>query len=319
MENKVSQIKTALADYDMLSIMGATAGGKTSFAVFWAAQISGEIISADSRQVYRGMDIGTGKDIADYTLNGKKIPCHLIDILPAGEKYNVYEYQKDFFKVYEDIKKRQKFPVLCGGSGMYIEAVLKGYKLIQVPVNEELRMELQAKTKEELVAIVSKQKHLHNTTDTGNRKRLIRAAEIACYYQKHPKINCDYPQIKSLNLQIIYDREVRRRRIEQRLRQRFQEGMIEEVQALLNKGIDPETLKYYGLEYKFITSYLQGELSYDEMYQRLYIAICQFSKRQMTWFRKMEKQGFSICKIDGESTSEKQAEQILRFLEQKSK
>ncbi len=285
--------------YDIITVMGATAGGKTSLAANFAFEFDGEIISADSRQVYRGMDIGTGKDLADYTVNGKQIPYHLIDIVDAGYKYNVFEYQKDFLNVYEDINKRHKFPVLCGGTGMYIDAVLKGYKLINVPHDEELKEKLEQKTDEELIKILKKNKELHNRSDTSNRKRLIRAVEIALYYEKNGVIDFSYPVVKSLNIQIVFDRNSRRRRITQRLKERLQNGMIEEVERLINKDVPIETLKYYGLEYKFITEYILGELSYNEMFKKLEIAIHQFSKRQMTWFRKMEKDGFQIYKIDG--------------------
>ncbi len=285
--------------YDIITVLGATAGGKTSLAAKIAFELNGEIISADSRQVYRGMDIGTGKDLEDYTVEGRKITYHLIDIVDAGYKYNVYEYQKDFLKVYEDIKNRGKLPILCGGTGMYIDAVLKGYKLINVPHDDNLKAILEKKSDDELIEILKKNKELHNRSDTSNRKRLIRAVEIALFYQKHKDIDFSYPEIKSLNVQIVFDRNSRRKRISQRLKERLQNGMIEEVESLIKKDVPPETLKYYGLEYKFITEYILGELSYYEMFSKLEIAIHQFSKRQMTWFRKMEKDGHKIYKIDG--------------------
>ncbi len=285
--------------HDIISIMGATAGGKTSLAAHIAYEFGGEIISADSRQVYRGMDIGTGKDLEDFILKEKEIPYHLIDIAEAGYKYNVFEYQKDFLNVYKDLKKRNKLPILCGGTGMYIDAVLKGYKLINVPHDEDLKSKLKEKTDDELIEILKTNIELHNRSDTSNRKRLIRAVEIALYYQKHSDFDFSYPEIKSLNIQIVFDRNSRRKRITQRLKERLQTGMIEEVENLINKNVPVETLKYYGLEYKFITEYILGELSYEEMFSKLEIAIYQFSKRQMTWFRKMEKDGYKIYKIDG--------------------
>jgi len=285
--------------HDIISIMGATAGGKTSLAAHIAYEFGGEIISADSRQVYRGMDIGTGKDLEDFILKEKEIPYHLIDIAEAGYKYNVFEYQKDFLNVYKDLKKRNKLPILCGGTGMYIDAVLKGYKLINVPHDEDLKSKLEEKTDDELIEILKTNKELHNRSDTSNRKRLIRAVEIALYYQKHSDFDFSYPEIESLNIQIVFDRNSRRKRITQRLKERLQTGMIEEVENLINKNVSVEILKYYGLEYKFITEYILGELSYEEMFSKLEIAIHQFSKRQMTWFRKMEKDGYKIYKIDG--------------------
>jgi len=285
--------------YDVLTITGATAGGKTSLAAHMAYELNGEIISADSRQVYKGMDIGTGKDIDDYIINSEKIPYHLIDIVDAGYKYNVYEYQNDFLTAYNVIKNKNKLPVICGGTGMYIEAVLKGYKLINVPVNENLRRELELNSDEELINILSTNKELHNRSDTSNRKRLLRAVEIALFYRSNPDYDHSFPKINSLIIQVVFDRDSRRKRITLRLRERLENGMIEEIRDLIDSGVNTETLKYYGLEYKFITEYLLNEFSYTEMYSKLEIAIHQFSKRQMTWFRKMEKNGFKIHKIDG--------------------
>ncbi len=292
-------MKNKTSKYDIITVLGATAGGKTSLATQLAFELNGEIISADSRQVYRGMDIGTGKDLDDYTVNGNQIPYHLIDIVDAGYKYNVFEYQKDFLTVYQDVLKRNKFPILSGGTGMYIDAVLKGYKLINVPHSENLKAELETKSDKELIDILKTNTELHNRSDTSNRKRLIRAAEIALYYQENQEIDFSYPKINSLNIQVVFDRDSRRRRITERLKERLAEGMIDEVKILIDKGVNIETLKYYGLEYKFITEYLLNELSYNEMYERLEVAIHQFSKRQMTWFRKMEKDGHIIHKIDG--------------------
>ncbi len=300
--------------FDIITILGATAGGKTSLATNIAYKLGGEIISADSRQVYKGMDIGTGKDLEDYEINNTKIPYHLIDIVNAGEKYNVFEYQKDFLKVYEDIKKRNKFPVLSGGTGMYIDAVLKGYKLINVPHSDDLKNELERKSDEELISILKKNKELHNRSDTSNRKRLVRAVEIALFYEQNNDIDFSYPKINSLNIQIVFDRNSRRRRITQRLKERIQNGMIEEVEKLISEDVPTETLKYYGLEYKFITEYLLKEITYDEMFSKLEVAIHQFSKRQMTWFRKMEKGGHKIYKIDGYVPMEEKVEKVLSLL-----
>lgn len=304
--------------YNIITILGATAGGKTSLATNIAYELNGEIISADSRQVYKGMDIGTGKDLEDYTINNTKIPYHLIDIVNAGEKYNVFEYQKDFLIAYNDILSRNKLPILSGGTGMYIDAVLKGYKLINVPHSEELKKELEKKTEFELIEILKTNTELHNRSDTSNRKRLIRAVEIALYYQANATIDFSYPKINSLNVQVIFDRDTRRKRISQRLKERLQNGMVEEVSGLIKKDIPTETLIYYGLEYKFITEYILGKLSYDEMFKHLEVAIHQFSKRQMTWFRKMEKDGHLIYKIDGFLPMKEKIEKIKKlWLQQK--
>ncbi len=292
----MSEIQTT---YDIITVIGATAGGKTTLAARLAYELNGEIISADSRQVYRGMDIGTGKDLKDYLVEEKNIPYHLIDIVEAGYKYNVFEYQKDFLKVYLNLKKKGKLPVLCGGTGMYIDAVLKGYKLINVPHDDNLKKELEKKTDNELIEILKQNKELHNRSDTSNRKRLIRAVEIALYYRENEDIDFWFPKIKSLNIQIVFDRNSRRQRITQRLKERLQNGMITEVENLMEANVSVDTLKYYGLEYKYITEYILKEVSYDEMFKKLETAIHQFSKRQMTWFRKMEKDGHKIHKIDG--------------------
>ncbi|MDY6801028.1 MAG: tRNA (adenosine(37)-N6)-dimethylallyltransferase MiaA, partial [Bacteroidota bacterium] len=281
-------------DYNLLTILGPTAGGKTSVATRMAYILNGEVISADSRQVYRGMDLGTGKDLDDYVVEGQKIPYHLIDIVNAGSKYNVYEYQQDFINVFNGLQARNKFPVLCGGSGMYIEAVLKGYKLIHVPVNEKLRSELEQKPTEELITILSSYKKLHNKTDIDTRKRMIRAIEIEVYYAEHPQTDTEFPEIKPLLVGVKFDRKSQRKRITERLKQRLNEGMIDEVKQLIDQGIGIENLLYYGLEYKFITQHITGELSYDEMFTKLETAIHQFAKRQMTWFRRMERNGFTI-------------------------
>jgi len=300
--------------YDMLTILGATASGKTSLATRMAYILQGEIISADSRQVYRGMDLGTGKDLADYEVEGKKIPYHLIDIVDAGYKYNVFEYQHDFLKVYQQLKEKNIFPVFCGGSGMYLEAVLKGYKLINVPVNEELRSRLKSMTDEQLIAKLESYKKLHNTTDIDTRKRMERAIEIEEYYLKNNEHDNYFPKINSLIIGVKFDRDSRRRKISQRLKQRLDEGMVDEVKALLDKGIYPDDIIYYGLEYKYLTQYIIGQLSYDEMFSGLETAIHQFAKRQMTWFRGMERKGFKIHWIDGYAPMQEKTARILKLM-----
>jgi len=300
--------------YDLITILGPTASGKTSFACKLAYSLNSEIISGDSRQVYKGMDIGTGKDLSDYVVEGKPIGYHLIDIHEAGYKYNIYQYQHDFHKAYTDIKKRMKLPVLCGGSGLYIESVLKGYNLINVPENKILRKELSEKTLTELKEILASYKELHNTTDVDTIQRAIRAIEIEKYKQLHAADSNEYPPIHSLIIGIDIDRELRRKRISSRLKSRLNEGMIEEVQSLLDKGISPEDLIYYGLEYKYVTQYLLKELSYNEMYAQLEIAIHQFAKRQMTWFRGMEKRGSLIHWIDGTLPDKEKVNKVMEWL-----
>lgn len=284
--------------FDILVILGPTASGKTQFAAHLASHFNGEIISADSRQVYRGMDIGTGKDYDDYIVDGSTIPYHLVDIVDAGYKYNVYEFQKDFLKVYNDIIKRNKLPILCGGSGMYIESITKGYKLIHVPRNEKLRKELNNKSMDELIRLLSSYKNFHNTTDTVNRKRITRAIEIEVYYKENSGTDHEFPTINPLYLGVKYDRQSQRKRISSRLTQRLKAGMIEEVVTLL-KELSPDQLIYYGLEYKYLTQYLTDQISYEEMFRKLETAIHQFAKRQMTWFRKMEREGVRIHWFDG--------------------
>jgi len=302
--------------YQLLTILGPTASGKTTVAAHTALRLNGEVISADSRQVYRGMDLGTGKDYEDYEIEGQKIPYHLIDIADAGYEYNVFEFHGDFLKAYDDITSRGKFPVLCGGSGLYLEAVLKNYQLIQVPKNEALRDDLEGKELNELEQILRTYKpDLHNTTDTETKRRAIRAIEIEDYLQHHPELDTDMPKINSLVVGIKYDRESRRKRITQRLKQRLESGMLDEVQALLDKGLTPDQLTYYGLEYKYLTLHLIGELSFDEMFQKLEIAIHQFAKRQMTWFRRMEKQGTKIHWIDGYMPLEEKMDAITQWLQ----
>ena len=280
--------------YDIITILGPTASGKTGLAAKMAYHLDAEIISADSRQVYRRMDLGTGKDLADYEVNGVHIPYHLIDIAEPGTKYNVYEYQKDFLEAYEDIKSRGRNVIVCGGTGLYLESVLRGYRLSPVPQNPELRESLEGKTLDELTKILGTYKVLHNTTDVDTTKRAIRAIEIAEYYRVTPIEDRPFPTLSSLTLGTNVDRETRRERITRRLHQRLNEGMIDEVRGLLAEGIPAEDLIYYGLEYKYLTLHATGELSYEEMFRQLEIAIHQFAKRQMTWFRGMERRGTAI-------------------------
>jgi len=279
---------------DLICILGPTASGKTKHAVKLAMETGGEIISADSRQVYRGMDIGTGKDIADYSADGISVPYHLIDIVNAGEKYNIFRYQRDFINAYKDIIARGKQPILCGGSGLYIEAATRGYALPEVPPDPQLRDELEKFTMEELSARLASMKSPHNVSDLDSKKRVIRALEIAVFESKSPVIREEPLAIKTKYIGISVSREERNARIDQRLKERLQNGMIEEVERLIASGIAPENLIYYGLEYKFVTLYLTGKLSYVEMEFQLATAIHQFAKRQMTWFRGMERRGIHI-------------------------
>lgn len=300
--------------YELITILGPTASGKTSFAAALAAHLDTEIISADSRQIYRSMDIGTGKDLADYTVDGKNIPYHLIDICDPGYKYNVFEYQHDFFRVYEEIKQRGKLPILCGGTGMYIEAVLKGYKLLDVPPNPSLRESLRDKSLAELEEILATYKTLHNKTDVDSAQRAIRAIEIEEFYKTQaPDIN-EYDPINSLIIGIDIDRDLRRAKISKRLRARLDEGMVDEVRNILKTGVQPDDLIYYGLEYKYLTLYIIGELTFEEMVSQLEIAIHQFAKRQMTWFRGMERRGCTIHWIDATLPTNDKIEQTLNLL-----
>jgi tRNA dimethylallyltransferase len=300
--------------YNLITVLGPTATGKTTLAAHLAAKIEGEVISADSRQVYRGMDIGTGKDYADYFVNSIEIASHLLDIEEPGKHYNVFRFQSDFIKAFEEIHARGKFPVLCGGSGLYLEAVLRNYELIQVPPNRELRNELEGKSLEELAVILKKLKpKLHNKTDIETDRRAIRAIEIEMYYQENRKLETFVPEICSLNIGLEVDREIRRHRITNRLKQRLEDGMTDEVMKLLNSGLTPEQLIYYGLEYKYITLHLIGKLSYQEMFEKLEIAIHQFAKRQMTWFRGMEKRGTKIHWIDGTLPMEEKVRKVLEL------
>ena len=298
----------------MITILGPTASGKTPVAARLAAEIGGEVISADSRQVYRRMDIGTGKDLGDYGA----VPYHLIDIREPGTKYNLFEYQQDFFDVYQQIRSRGAVPILCGGTGLYIEAVLKGYHLSPVPQNKALRDSLEGKSLAELTEMLKALKakngsNMHNTTDVDSCQRAIRAIEIETYNAEHPMPRRELPPVESLIIGINIDRELRREKITRRLKARLEEGMVDEVRALLDEGIPAEDLIYYGLEYKFVTEYLTGQLTYDEMFNRLEIAIHQFAKRQMTWFRGMERRGFKIHWIDATLPMEDKIKQILSY------
>ena len=322
----------------MITILGPTASGKTPLAAALAYQTEGEIISADSRQVYRRMDIGTGKDLADYEvspltshllpltshlspLTSKKIPYHLIDIVEPGTKYNLFQYQQDFYDAYQDIMARGKTPILCGGTGLYIEAVLKGYKLSPVPQNPDLRQQLEGKTLDELTQLLAALKAktgsvMHNKTDVDSCQRAIRAIEIESYNLEHPVPLRELPPVDSLIIGVNIDREARREKITRRLKARLEEGMVDEVRGLLDEGIPAEDLIYYGLEYKFVTEYVTGKTTYDEMFTRLEIAIHQFAKRQMTWFRGMERRGFTIHWIDALQPMEDKVGKILEIVNQ---
>lgn len=306
--------RIAETTYDLITILGPTASGKTRLAAALACELDSEIISADSRQVYRGMDLGTGKDLADYRVNDRQIPYHLIDIASPGYKYNVFEYQRDFLIAYESVKQKGRLPVLCGGTGMYLEAVLKGYKLIPVPENPELRSELSTKSLQALTELLKGYKNLHNSTDVDTVKRAIRAIEIEEYYLNSDISGRTFPQLSSLIIGVDIDRELRREKISRRLRQRLDEGMAEEVRGLLEQGLHPEDLIYYGLEYKYLTLYVTGKLSYEEMVKSLEIAIHQFAKRQMTWFRGMERRGFRIHWIDAALDTMDQVEIIMNLI-----
>lgn len=300
--------------YELITILGPTASGKTVLAAALAAQLHTEIISADSRQIYRGMDIGTGKDLADYIVNGQSIPYHLIDICEPGYKYNVFQYQHDFFRVFRDIESRGKLPILCGGTGMYIEAVLKGYKLLDVPQNPTLRQSLQGKSLAELEQILASYKVLHNKTDVDSAQRAIRAIEIEEYYRTEAPGRNEYEPINSLIIGVDIDRDTRRAKISQRLRARLAEGMVDEVRQLIDQGVKPDDLIYYGLEYKFVTQYVIGQLSYEEMVTQLEIAIHQFAKRQMTWFRGMERRGSTIHWVNADWETARKIDTILELL-----
>lgn len=299
---------------DILIITGATASGKTGLAARMASILNSEVISADSRQVYKNMDLGTGKDYDDYTVDGTEIKYHLIDIVDAGYKYNVFEYQRDFLSVYQKLSDRGVLPVVCGGSGMYIDSIVSGYRLIKVPPNPELRNSLHESSLEELQRMLARYKKLHNCSDTGTTKRAIRAIEIEEYYASNDDIDDYFPDIKSLIIGIKYDRESRRSRISERLKSRLEEGMIDEVKNILDSGVSADDLIYYGLEYKYLTLYINGKLSYNEMFNGLETAIHHFAKRQMTWFRGMERKGLKIHWLDGYMPEEEKIYQIKRLI-----
>jgi tRNA dimethylallyltransferase len=299
---------------NLLTILGHTAAGKTAFAARLADRVGGEIISADSRQVYRGMDIGTGKDYQDYLVGNHKVPVHLIDILDAGEEYNVYRFQRDFLRLFTEISGRGVLPVLCGGTGLYIESVLRNFHLLDVPPDASLREELEKKSYDELVGILKLHGPLHNVTDTVNRKRLIRAIEIAMHQSVQPDEKADKPVLHPLVLGIRFDRTIRRQRITERLRSRMMEGLIEEVEGLLRNGVSADQLDYYGLEYRYVSKYVLKELSYEDMFNQLNTAIHQFAKRQMTYFRGMERRGIDIHWLEGEGSMEEQMEEALALI-----
>lgn len=302
-------------NYELITIIGPTASGKTAFAAALAARLDTEIISGDSRQVYRSMDIGTGKDLADYMVDGKQIPYHLIDICNPGDKYNVFEYQHDFHKAFEEIQKKGKLPILCGGTGMYIESVLRGFKLLDVPQNPALRESLKGKSLAELEQILASYKVLHNKTDVDSAQRAIRAIEIEEFYKTEAPDKREYAPINSLIIGVDIDRDLRREKISRRLRARLDEGMVDEVRAILATGVKPGDLIYYGLEYKFLTLYIIGQLTYDEMVSQLEIAIHQFAKRQMTWFRGMERRGLHIHWLDATLPTDEKINNVLAFIQ----
>jgi tRNA dimethylallyltransferase len=303
------------AKFNLVTVLGHTAGGKTAFAAQLADRINGEVISADSRQVYRGMDIGTGKDYEDYRVGKRQVPVHLIDIMDAGYEYNVYLFKQDFLRVYTDIIDRGRMPVMCGGSGLYIEAVLRNYKLLHVPVNQELREDLEQKSYEELAGILKLYGPLHNVTDTVNRKRLIRAIEIAIYQGLEASESGDEYDLLPLVLGIRFERMVRRERITWRLHQRLKNGLVEEVETLIKQGVPTEKMEYYGLEYRYITEYLLKKVTYEQMVEKLNHAIHQFAKRQMTYFRGMERRGIPIHWIDGKLEMEEKLEQAVALFQ----
>lgn len=300
----------------MITILGPTASGKTDLAAHLAVRTGAEIISADSRQVYRDMDIGTGKDLGDYTVDGRSVPYHLIDICEPGTKYNLFRYQQDFLNCYEDIRNRGVPPILCGGTGLYIEAVLKGYSLSPVPQNPELRRSLENRSLGELTQILTGLKErnhsvMHNRTDVDSCQRAIRAIEIETHNLSAPTEDRHCPPIDSFIIGVDIDRDERRKKITERLKVRLEAGMVEEIDRLLKRGIPAEDLIYYGLEYRFVTEYLVGRLSYEEMFGQLETAIHQFAKRQMTWFRGMERRGFTIHWVNARQPMNAKIEEIL--------
>ena len=300
--------------YNLVTVLGPTACGKTTLAVALADHLHTAVISADSRQVYRSMDLGTGKDLAEYMVDGHEVPYHLIDIVDAGYKYNVFEFQRDFLKVYDDLRAQGQLPVMCGGTGMYLESVLRGYRLVEVPENKALREALEGKSLDELTEMLRGYKQLHNTTDVDTCKRAIRAIEIEEYYRNNEVNMREFPEIRSLNIGLDVSRELRRERITRRLHERLGQGMVDEVRGILASGVAPEDLIYYGLEYKYLTMYVIGQLTYDEMVSQLEIAIHQFAKRQMTYFRGMERRGVPIHWIDATLSTEEKVERIVELL-----
>ncbi|MGB4204979.1 MAG: tRNA (adenosine(37)-N6)-dimethylallyltransferase MiaA [Bacteroidales bacterium] len=300
---------------NLITILGPTASGKTRLAALLANRINGEVISADSRQVYKGMDLGTGKDYSDYEVDGKTVPYHLIDIADPGEEYNVFRYQQDFIRVYNDIIRRGRIPVMCGGTGLYIESVLGAYRMESVPQNEELRAELKQKSLEELAEKLRNIKPLHNITDITDRERALRAIEIAVFENERKNDTHSFPDMNSLIFGVAYNRSELRQRITQRLKNRMGEGMINEVKELLSSGVSAEKLDFYGLEYRYLARYVTGMITYDEMFSLLNTAIHQFAKRQATWFRRMERKGFTIHWLPGEWNMDEKMEYILQALE----
>ncbi|MEE4259059.1 MAG: tRNA (adenosine(37)-N6)-dimethylallyltransferase MiaA [Bacteroidales bacterium] len=298
----------------LITILGATATGKTRLAVELASLIDGEIISADSRQVYKGMDIGTGKDIEEYTFDGKTVPYHLIDIVEPGYEFNVFEFHREFHVAYKDVVSRGKMPVMCGGSGMYLDAVISGYKFNKVPLNEFLRKNLEDLSDDELVKKLKSYGPLHNITDISDRHRLVRAIEIAEFEKKNEALPNELPTIHSLNFGIRFERETIRRRVTERLEYRLENGLIEEVRDLLDGGLKAEQLMFYGLEYKYVTLLITGQMEYDEMFTLLNTAIHQYAKKQMTWYRKMEKKGVKIHWIDGNINLDNKIAVVLGIL-----
>ena len=303
--------------YNLVTVLGPTACGKTTLAVALADHLHTAVISADSRQVYRSMDLGTGKDLAEYMVDGHEVPYHLIDIVDAGYKYNVFEFQRDFLKVYDDLRAQGQLPVMCGGTGMYLESVLRGYRLVEVPENRALREALEGKSLDELTEMLRGYKQLHNTTDVDTCKRAIRAIEIEEYYRNNEVNMREFPEIRSLNIGLDVSRELRRERITCRLHERLEQGMVDEVRGILASGVAPEDLIYYGLEYKYLTMYVVGQLTYGEMVSQLEIAIHQFAKRQMTYFRGLERRGVPIRWIDATLPTEEKVQRIVDLLKEK--
>ena len=303
--------------YNLVTILGPTACGKTTLAVALAHRLQTGVISADSRQLYRAMDLGTGKDLGEYVVDGEAVPYYLIDIADAGYKYNVFEYQRDFLKVYDELRAQGQLPVMCGGTGMYLESVLRGYRLVEVPENKALREALEGKSLDELTEILRGYKQLHNTTDVDTCKRAIRAIEIEEYYRNNEVNMREFPELRSLNIGLDVSRELRRERITRRLHERLEQGMVDEVRGILASGVAPEDLIYYGLEYKYLTMYVIGQLTYDEMVSQLEIAIHQFAKRQMTYFRGMERRGVPIHWIDATLPTEEKVQRIVDLLKEK--